>query len=130
MSAALELQIAAVAALRAAAGIAGTAQVHDGAPADAALPYLVFGDGLSFDWSTKTHVGREHRLIVLVWDEAGRTARLQGLVAAAEGALAALPKLLPGHRVVSNVAVRSRIVRERQGPWAGLVEQRVRTMEI
>lgn len=130
MSAALELQAALVAALMGADGIAGVASgVFDGAPPRAAFPYVVIGDGLSFDWSTKTERGREHRLAVTAWDEAGRTARLGGLVAGIEAAVAALPATLPSHRIVSVAPVRSRILRTAGGPWAGLVEHRVRTTE-
>lgn len=130
MSAALELQAALVAALARADGIAGVASgVYDGPPPRAAYPYLVLGDGLSFDWSTKTERGREHLVAVTAWDEAGRTGRLQGLVAAIEQTVPALPPALPGHRIVTIVPVRSRILRTAGGPWAGLVEHRVRTMQ-
>lgn len=131
MSAAAALQAAVVAALASAEGIAGVASgVFDGAPARAAFPYVVIGNGLVFDWSTKTTSGREHRVAVNLWDKGGRAARLHGLVAAVETAVAALPPDLPGHRIVGIMLVRSRILRPARGPWAGLVEHRVRTMEI
>lgn len=129
MSAALELQAAVVAALGAAPGIAGVADVFDGPPPRAPYPYVVLGDGLSFDWSTKTEQGREHRLALTVWDEAGRTARLQALVGAVEATIAGLPRALPSNRIVSITLVRSRLLRTPGGPWAGQVENRVRTLQ-
>lgn len=130
MSAALELQAALVAALGARDGIAGVVSgIYDGPPARAAFPYILIGDALSFDWSTKTERGREHRVGLVVWDEAGRGARLQALVAAIEDAVEGLAGDLPNSRIVSVALVRSRIARTVGGPWAGLVEHRVRTLE-
>lgn len=130
MSAASELQAAIIAALGTAAGIAGVAPVFDGAPPRAPYPYVVLGDGLCFDWSTKTEQGREHRVALTVWDEAGRTARLQALVAAVETAMAGLPPALPTNRIVSIWLARSRIARGAGGPWAGLIEHRIRTLQL
>lgn len=130
MSAATELQGALVATLGTAPGIAGIAPVFDGAPPRAPYPYIVLGDGLCFDWSTKTEQGREHRVALTVWDEAGRTARLQALVAAVEAAVAGLSPALPGNRIVSIWLVRSRIARGAAGPWAGLIEHRIRTLQL
>jgi hypothetical protein len=130
MSAAMELQAALIAALRGAEGIAGTVTgVFDGPPARAGFPYLVIGEGLTTDWSHKTGRGREHRLALTIWDEAGRAARLHGLVGAAEVAVEAIPRELPHHRLVSVVLLRSRILRPPAGPWAGMIEYRARTLE-
>jgi hypothetical protein len=130
MSAAAELQAALVAALAGAAGVAGIAQgVFDGPPPRAAFPYVVIGDGLSSDWSHSLARGREHRLAITIWDEAGRAARLHGLVGAVESAIEALPAALPHHRIASLTLLRSRILRRADGPWAGIVEYRVRTLE-
>jgi hypothetical protein len=130
VSAATELQAALVAALAAAPGIAGVAPVFDGAPPRQPYPYLVLGDGLQFDWSTKTEAGREHRVGLVIWDEAGRTTRLQALVAAAEAAVTGLGAMLPTNRIVSTFLVRTRLSRPVTGPWAGLVEYRIRTVTI
>lgn len=129
MSAGAALQAAVVAALKQAAGIAGVASgVFDGPPARAAYPYLVIGEGLSFDWSTKTETGREHRVTVSIWDEAGRTARILALTAAAGTAIEGIGPALAGHRVAGVRFVRERLVRAPGGPWAGAVEYRVRTV--
>ena len=130
MSAASELQSAVVAALGSAPGIGGiVAGVFDGPPARADFPYLVIGDGLMVDWSTKTERGREHRLAITAWDEAGRAARLHALIGAVEATLDALPAALPTNRIVSRQVQRSQILRARSGPWAGVVDYRFRTLE-
>ncbi len=131
MSAASELQAALVAALAAADGIAGVASgVYDGPPARAAFPYLVIGDGLSFDWSHKTGRGREHRLAVTIWDEAGRAARLHALVAATEAAIEGVAAALPTNRIVSRDAGAQPDRARCRRALAGSVEYRVRTLEI
>jgi hypothetical protein len=94
-----------------------------------AFPYVVIGDGLSTDWSHKSGRGREHRLAITIWDEAGRAGRLHGLIGAVETAVEALPAALPNNRIVSVALLRSRILRPAGGPWAGMVEYRVRTLE-
>lgn len=131
MSAAAELQAALIAALSAASGISGVASgVFDGAPERAAFPYLTIGDGLSFDWSTKTERGREHRLLVTAWDEAGRAARLHTLAGAIEAAIEGMASGLPSARIASLVLARNRLMRPAEGPWASAVEYRARTLEI
>jgi hypothetical protein len=130
MSAAAEMQAALVTALADADGVHGVATgVFDGAPPRAAFPYVVIGDGLSTDWSHKSGRGREHRLAITIWDEAGRAGRLHGLIGAVETAVEALPAALPNNRIVSVALLRSRILRPAGGPWAGMVEYRVRTLE-
>jgi hypothetical protein len=131
MSAAAILQAAIVAALADAEGITGVASgVFDGSPARAVFPYLVIGEGVSFDWSSKTHGGREHRVVISVWDEAGRAARILALTAAAGIAIEGLSRALPGHEIAGVQFVRERLVRAPGGPWAGAVEYRVRTVAM
>jgi hypothetical protein len=43
-------------------------------------------------------------------------------------ALLAIPRDLPGWRIASLVFLRSMVVRDPAGPWAGLVEHRVRLL--
>lgn len=126
MSAQSVLQAALVAAL---SGIEGITGVFDGPPEDQALPYVSVEGGSTIDWSHKTARGREHRIGVTVFEEAGRATRLRGILDAATEAIEALPADLDGHRVASVVFVRERIVRG-AGPWAGVLEYRVRTLEI
>jgi hypothetical protein len=102
--------------------------VYDGAPPRAAYPYLVIGDGIATDWSTKTATGREVQLMLTIWDDGETPARLQALMAATEHAVAALPRDIAGWRIASLVFLRARVVRDPAGPWAGLVDHRVRML--
>ncbi len=124
------LQAAAVAALEAhpvlSAALTG---VYDGPPPRAAFPYIAIADGISTDWSTKTASGREIRLALTVWDDGEEASRLLDLMAHVEDAIAALPRDLPGWRIASLMFLRAMVVRDAAGPWAGLVEHRVRMLE-
>ena len=80
-------------------------------------------------WSTNTATGREFRMALTVWDEGEEAARLHDLMGHVEDAVAALPRDLPGWRVASIAFVRSFIARDAAGPWAGLVEYRLRVLE-
>jgi hypothetical protein len=102
--------------------------VFDGPPPLAAYPYISVADGLSSDWSTKTAKGREIRLTITIWDDGEEASRLHNLMGHAEEAIAAMARDLPGWRVASNVFVRSLIARDAAGPWAGLVEHRIRIL--
>jgi hypothetical protein len=126
MSAAGVVQAAVVAALR---GGLGGVEIFDGVPARAAYPYAVIGEGLSSDWSHKSGRGREHRLSVNLWDDGESAARLHGLIGLAEEAIEEMGRVLEGHRVVRLVLLKSRVARRADGPWVGLVEYRVRTLE-
>lgn len=75
-------------ALRAALTPLGT--VYDAVPPDAAAPYLTIGPDTLADWSTKTAQGREHRVLVGVWDDAPGLTRAKALLGAAEQAVLAL----------------------------------------
>lgn len=127
--AAIALQRAVVAALAAAPDLSALTGVHDGPPAGAAFPYGAISDGATSDWSTKTEQGREHRLSIAIWDDGTWPARLHALLAAAEEAIAGLPRDLAGHRIVSLAFLRSRIVRDAAGPWVARSDWRVRTVE-
>lgn len=103
--------------------------VFDGPPARSPFPYVAIGGGASGDWSHKTGRGREHRLAVTLWDDGDGPARLHRLMAAAEDAIEAIDPDLDGHRIVSIAFLRSRVLRDADGPWAGIVEYRVRTLQ-
>ena len=128
-TAAQALQRALVATLRAASFAGGLTGIYDGPPADAACPYVAISDGSTTDWSHKTGRGREHRLSIAIWDDGATPARLHGLLAQAEDAIEAMPRDLDGHRIASLVFLRARIVRDPDGPWAGRLDYRVRTLE-
>lgn len=123
------VQAALVAALRGHAPLAGAVSgIHLGPPPRAAFPYVAIGGAASGDWSHKTGRGREHRIGAALWDDdAGRAIVLTD---ALEAAIETMARTLDGHRIVSLVHLRTRMLRERgDGPWAGIVEYRARTLE-
>jgi hypothetical protein len=123
------LQEAAVSALEAhpvlAAELTG---IYDGPPPRAGFPYVSIADGITSDWSTKTAIGREIRLALTLWDDGEEASRLPDLMGHIEDAIAAMPRDLPGWRIASLVFLRSVVVRDAAGPWAGLVEYRFRML--
>lgn len=111
-----------------AAALVPVVRLCDAPPRDAAWPFAVVSDGIASDWSTKDRAGRELRFAIAIWDDPAEGARLAGLIAAAEAAVAAMPRALPGWRIASLVLLRSRIVRDPDGPWAGRIDWRVRVL--
>ena len=125
------LQAAAVAALTAHPVLnAEISGIYDGPPSRAAFPYIAITDGLTSDWSTKTEAGREIRLALTVWDDGESATRLAKLMGHVEDAVMAMPSDLDGWRIASLVFTRSMVVRDAAGPWAGLVEHRVRLLAV
>jgi hypothetical protein len=83
MSAARALQEAVFSALSADAplvALLGGANVFDGAPKNAAAPYVHLGEILGRDWSTATEAGTEISFAVVVWSRAA--GRSEGLLVA------------------------------------------------
>ena len=104
--------------------------VFDGPPARVRYPYVELADGSSTDWSSKTSTGREHGLVINIWDDAEEGGvRLLELMGAVETAIGAMPQTLEGHRIASLTFLRSRLVRNPGGQWAGIVQFRVRTIQ-
>lgn len=125
------VQAAAVAALTAHPVLANALTgVYDGPPPRAAFPYVAINDGIASDWSTKTDAGREIRLALTVWDDGESTTRLSNLMSHVEDAVSAIPRDLPNWRIASLIFLRSMVVRDPAGPWAGLIEYRVRLLAI
>jgi hypothetical protein len=122
------VQAALVAALDAHPGLANGCAVYDGPEPRAVFPYISVTDSLVSDWSTKTAIGREMRVALTVWDDGEMPARLHDLMGHVEDAVAALPRDLAGWRISSCVFMRSFVARDPAGPWAGLVEYRVRIL--
>jgi Protein of unknown function (DUF3168) len=123
------VQTAAISALQAHPALAlALTGVYDGPPPRAGFPYISVGDGVSSDWSTKTAIGREIRLALTVWDDGEEATRLHTLIGHVEDAIAGVARDVPGWRVASLVFLRSMIVRDAAGPWAGLVEYRIRVL--
>ena len=121
------LQEAAVSAIEAhPVLLAELSGIYDGTPPRAAFPYISIADGISSDWSTKTEQGREIRLALTIWDDGEEASRLSSLTAHVEDAIAALPRDLSGWRIASVIFLRSMVIRDPVGPWAALVEHRIR----
>jgi Protein of unknown function (DUF3168) len=130
ISASLAVQQAAVEALRRSPPImAELSGIYDGPPPRAAFPYVSIGDGLNTDWSTKTETGREIRLALTVWDDGEAPARLHALMQQVEEAVSGIERDLDGWRIASVVFVRALVARNPAGPWAGLIEHRVRVIQ-
>ncbi|HEX8258639.1 MAG TPA: DUF3168 domain-containing protein [Allosphingosinicella sp.] len=127
IGAAAELQAAALAALEAAAGIGG---VYPGPPVQAAFPYAMVECGPETDWSHKEAKGREVRLAVVIRDKGERPGRVQALLGEAEAALETLAGTIGGWRLVSFNFLRSRLVKDGGGSWAGTVEFRARLLAL
>jgi hypothetical protein len=104
--------------------------VFDGPPPRAGYPYVSIAEGLVSDWSTKTATGREIRLALTIWDDGEEPTRLHDLIGHVEDAVAALPRDLTSWRIASCVFMRSLVARHPAGPWAGLVEYRVRMLSM
>ena len=123
------VQTAIVAALEAHPALAAAyCGVYDGPAPRSVFPYISVTDSLVNDWSTKTATGREMRIALTVWDDGEEAARLHDLMGHVEDAVEALPRDLSGWRIASIAFLRSFIAREADGPWAGLVEYRLRLL--
>ena len=127
MSASLAVQRLMVAAL---ADIPGLTGVYDGPPPDAASPYLVIGADIVTDWSTKTETGHEHRIAVNAWDAGPGAAPVKTLMGVVETRLANLAGGRDGHSIVSSRLVRSLVLTDAEGWSQGIVEFRLRTIEV
>jgi hypothetical protein len=124
MSASLAVQRLVVAALAAVPGVSG---VFDAPPVDAESPYLVVGDDLMTDWSTKTETGHEHRIVVTVWEAGPGAARAKTVMGAVETLLGGLSGARDGHRIVLARLVRTFVLTDPEGWTQGIVEFRLRT---
>lgn len=123
MSAGEALQAAAMAAL---GGIGGLG-LYEGPPVQAAFPYAVVEAGPESDWGYKNGQGREVRLAVTLHDKGERPVRLKALMSAAEAALEAMGEV-EGWQLVTMRFLRSRLVRDAKGQWAGAIDYRARML--
>ena len=101
--------------------------VHDAAPERAAYPHAIVEAGPESDWGHKSGAGREIRIAVTIADKGRSAARLHGLMTSAEAAVLAVDAV-PGWSLVSLRLVRSRVARDRDGTWVGLIEFRARML--
>jgi hypothetical protein len=101
--------------------------IYDGPPVQSAFPYAVVELGPEADWSHKSGLGREVRLSVTIRDGGERPARLHLLMSEAESAMEAMAEI-DGWSVATLRFLRSRVVREARGSWAGILEYRARML--
>lgn len=93
------------------------------------LPRIEVAEPIGADWSAKDWRGRELRTAVTIRLATGQADRLGAMRAAAEAAGETIAGVLDGWRVASAVLLRSRMIEERGGVLAVLVEHRVRVTE-
>jgi hypothetical protein len=103
--------------------------VFAGPAVKATMPYAELGELLVGDWGAKDLRGFELRPVILIRDATDTPARLHALVAAADAAMAALPRDLGGWRIASLVLVRQRVARAGPGQWEASADYRVRMIE-
>ncbi|WP_221795006.1 DUF3168 domain-containing protein [Aquisediminimonas sediminicola] len=108
--------------------MAAVSGVFDGLPVRAVLPWAGVDCGPVTDWSHKTGQGREVRVTISLWSDGAAASALHGLMAQAEKAMLGVDLAAGAMRVVSLVFLRSRIVRDADGPWLGMIEYRARIL--
>jgi len=122
MSAGGALQAALAASLQSIEALTG---VYDGPPARAPFPYAAIDAGSESDWSHKNGAGREVLIAVTLWDE--QPARLHELADQAEELVTALATV-DGWQLVTLRLLRRRNVRDVAGPWAAVLDFRMRLL--
>jgi hypothetical protein len=117
MSAARALQEAVFSALTGDAGLTallGGARIHDGAPRNAAAPYLHLGEVSERDWSTATDHGAEVRFDVVAWSETPGRAQSLAIAGRAAEILHDAALDVPGYRLVSLRHLGTETAREKK----------------
>ena len=102
-AAALALQKAIYAALATDGGVGALIgdRIYDGAPRNAAFPYVTIGRTSETDWSTSTEDGAEHRLTLDVWSRQSGKSECHAIAAAVRAALHDAALALDGHALVN-----------------------------
>jgi hypothetical protein len=111
-------------------GLVGVSGVYDAPPPAAVSPYVVVGGDVVTDWSTKTGIGHEHRIAINVWEAGPGTARAKAVMAGVETAMRGLSGSRDGHAVVLVQLVRTLVLSDAEDWTQGILEFRVRTIEI
>jgi hypothetical protein len=105
-------------------------RIGDGESEGAPVPSAWIGDVIGSDWGAKDRPGREMRLGLTIVDR-GEGERIAALLAAAEGALLAMPRALTvgdGAMWDSSgpVVTRVRFARRRDGTRVAMIDLRLR----
>jgi hypothetical protein len=122
MAASLAVQKAVVAAL---AGVPGLTGVYDGPQPDAVAPYAVIGPDVVGDFSHKSGIAHEVRMVATIWDDRPGAARLRGLLGEAVTRLRALNGVWDGQRIVLARLQRAGVGAADDGWRPGSIELRV-----
>ena len=102
--------------------------VFDRPPEDQAMPYIVIGEVLATDWSTKTFDGQAHRMRLHVWDQSVGQKGAQSILAACAAALETLPQTIEDHRIVRWQRLQEQVLKDPDGyTHHGILELRVWT---
>lgn len=104
--------------------------IYDFVPVDAVLPYVTLGGDIASDAGSKTGSGREHRVMINVWDDATGVARAKLLLARVEAVVPQLGGVHDGHHIVSALFLRSFVARNPDGATQGVAEFRIRSQQI
>lgn len=102
--------------------------IYDGPPPRARFPYIALATGASLDWSFKGGKGRELSLAITVHDDGDSAAQLHRVMALIEEALADGLADPADWQIVTFNFRRTRVLRNAEGPWGGLVEYRARVL--
>lgn len=93
----------------------GGAKIYDGAPQDAAFPYVVIDQMQQRDWSTGTEAGAEHMLMLHVWSRYGGKKEAHAVADACRAALEGALLTLAGHRLINLRHQYSELKRDADG---------------
>ena len=107
-----QLQTAAFAALDANATLKAIAPVYDGAPQNAALPYVDMGDADVDDWGSKTFNGGEHFLTLHVWSDARGKKQTWDIIEQIRATLHEAALTVTGHTLVLLRHTSSRVFKD------------------
>lgn len=100
-------------------------------PRGTPFPYIVLGEDIVGDWSTKTFQGSEHRLTLHVWSQTSRIHEVKDLLALVTRSLAGLPRDFGGYRLVNLLYLTSRVLPGSDAlTHHGLLELRVRLQVV
>lgn len=95
--------------------IGDPARVYDDVPADAAFPFVTFGDAAANDWSAAGTLGSEHLITLHVWSRYEGHKEAQQILEALEALLHDASLSPTGHALINLRFVSSGIIRDPDG---------------
>lgn len=90
-------------------------RIYDEVPRNAAMPYLVIGDGKESDWSTSTDTGTEHALVLHVWSRARGRKESKIVAATVRDVLDDASLALTGHTLIGIKHQSTEFLRQTDG---------------